>query len=116
MAEDKGNAEQGLPIADKPEDEGLFFAPEHLKGSGTIRHDGTYGPPEPDPTVVRGLGPDRTSGGRVVNPGEGRALLGEEAEATLTDEERATLKADAEPVTPAPADAPKPTRRSASNS
>lgn len=89
------DATQGIPVADSPEDEGLFFANESLKGSGTIRRDGTYGPPEPDPTVVRGLGPDRTSGGRLVPSGEGHAVYGEEAEKDLTDEERATLKADA---------------------
>jgi hypothetical protein len=100
-------AEDGVKIADSPEDEGLFFANESLKGSGTIRRDGTYGPPEPDPTVVRGLGPDRTSGGRLVPSGEGHALYGAEAEENLTDEERATLKADADKPTAAKRTAPK---------
>jgi hypothetical protein len=105
------DATDGVKIADSPEDEGLSFAPEHLKGSGTIRPDGTYGPPEPDPTVVRGLGPDRTSGGRLVPSGEGHALYGEEAEANLTADEKKTLAADAkglgfEPQADEPAPAP----------
>jgi hypothetical protein len=91
------DASDGVKIADSPEDEGLSFAPEHLKGSGTIRRDGTYGPPEPDPTVVRGLGPDRTSGGRLVPSGEGHALYGADAEEQYTDEEKETAKADADP-------------------
>lgn len=95
MAENTGKPEDGIGIAESPEDEGLFFANESLKGSGTIRRDGTYGPPEPDPTVKRGLGPDRTSGGRLVPSGEGHALYGEEAEKNLTDEERKRLDADA---------------------
>jgi hypothetical protein len=104
-------AEDGVKIADSPEDEGLYFANESLKGSGTIRRDGTYGPPTPDPTVLRGLGPDRTSGGRLVPSGEGHALYGEEAEANLTDDEKKTLAADAkglgfEPQAEEPAAAP----------
>jgi hypothetical protein len=43
--------------------EGQSFYNPALTGSGTI-HDGEYLPPEPDPTQLRGLGPDRTSGGR----------------------------------------------------
>jgi hypothetical protein len=40
-----------------------FYNPA-LVGSGTINEDSQYQEPLPDPTVVRGLGPDRTSGGR----------------------------------------------------
>lgn len=57
----------GIPLVTSPEEEGMNFEPNHLKGSGTIRRDGTYGPPEPDPTLRRGLGPDKTSGGRKVS-------------------------------------------------
>jgi hypothetical protein len=42
------------------------FYNEALTGSGTITEDGTYAEPQPDPTVVRGLGPQKTSGGRDV--------------------------------------------------
>lgn len=48
---------------------GMNFSPEHLKGSGTINEDGTYGDPLPDPTEVRGLGPTKTSGGRETRLG-----------------------------------------------
>jgi len=49
--------------------EGQSFYAEHLTGSGTINLDGTYGPPEPDPTVQRG-GPagEHTSPGGVERP------------------------------------------------
>ena len=52
-------------MADEKNLIGQKFDPEHLKGSGTILPDGTYGEPEPDPTEKRGLGPDRTAGGRL---------------------------------------------------
>ena len=42
------------------------FRNEALTGSGTILPDGTYGDPMPDPTEARGLGADKTSGGRTV--------------------------------------------------
>lgn len=45
---------------------GQSFSAEHLKGSGTILPDGTYGDPLPDPTEVRGLGGRKTSGGRQL--------------------------------------------------
>jgi hypothetical protein len=61
MAKDKIEDDAGL--------EGQSFLNPALTGSGTITPDGTYGPPEPDPTQVRGLGPDKTSGGRVVTGG-----------------------------------------------
>jgi hypothetical protein len=53
---------------DKTVDGQSFYA-EHLTGSGTILPDGTYGPPQPDPTVLRG-GPkgERTSPGGVKRP------------------------------------------------
>lgn len=46
--------------------EGQSFYNEALTGSGTINADGEYEDPQPDPTVVRGLGPEKTSGGRTV--------------------------------------------------
>jgi hypothetical protein len=46
--------------------EGQSFHNAALTGSGTITTDGTYAEPLPDPTQIRGLGPDRTSGGRRV--------------------------------------------------
>lgn len=51
---------------DKKEVDGQSFYNEALTGSGTILDDGTYGDPLPDPTVVRGLDEESTSGGRVV--------------------------------------------------
>lgn len=53
---------------DKQVDGQSFYA-EHLTGSGTINADGTYGPPQPDPTVLRG-GPagEHTSPGGVERP------------------------------------------------
>lgn len=49
--------------------DGQSFYNEALTGSGTILPDGTYGPPTPDPTVLRG-GPsgERTSPGGVKRP------------------------------------------------
>lgn len=47
--------------------EGQSFRNEALTGSGTILPDGTYGDPLPDPTEVRGLGPEKTSGGRDLS-------------------------------------------------
>jgi hypothetical protein len=46
--------------------EGQSFYNAATTGSGTITVDGEYAEPLPDPTQVRGLGPDRTSGGRRV--------------------------------------------------
>lgn len=48
---------------------GTSFYNEALTGAGTINRDGSYGEPQPDPTEVRGLGPDKTSGGRTVTGG-----------------------------------------------
>lgn len=45
---------------------GQSFDNQALTGSGTILADGTYGENLPDPTEVRGVGPRRTSGGRLV--------------------------------------------------
>lgn len=56
--------------------EGQSFSNPALTGSGTILPDGTYGPSLPDPTEVRGLGPDKTSGGRDV--GGARTSIPEE--------------------------------------
>jgi hypothetical protein len=48
---------------------GQSFYNQALTGSGTITVDGTYAEPLPDPTQIRGLGPDRTAGGRRVLSG-----------------------------------------------
>lgn len=56
---------------DKKEIDGQSFYNNALTGSGTILEDGTYGDPLPDPTVERGLGPNRTGGGRRVDVFEG---------------------------------------------
>lgn len=56
---------------DNKELDGQSFYNVALTGSGTITEDGEYAPPLPDPTAVRGLGPNRTSGGRRVDIGEG---------------------------------------------
>ena len=71
--------------------EGQSFRNEALTGSGTILDDGTYGEPQPDPTEVRGLGPDKTSGGRTVLGG---GLGDAESERTgpSTSEDPATAK------------------------
>jgi hypothetical protein len=67
-----------------PEDlvEGQSFYNPALTGSGTI-HDGEYFPPEPDPTQLRGLGPEQTSGGRRLlgglDPDAPRPTQGEES-------------------------------------
>lgn len=68
-----------------------FYNPA-LAGSGTILEDGTYGDPEPDPTEVRGLGPDTTAGGRVV---------GVPTDASATPANRGT--GDSEPASNPPA-------------
>lgn len=49
--------------------DGQSFYAEHLTGSGTIKADGTYGEPLPDPTVQRG-GPagEHKSPGGVERP------------------------------------------------
>lgn len=46
--------------------DGQSFYAGHLTGSGTLTEDGQYGPPIPDPTVLRG-GPkgERTTPGGV---------------------------------------------------
>lgn len=54
-------------MPDETKLEGQSFRNEALTGSGTILPDGTYGEPLPDPTEVRGLGPDKTSGGRLAS-------------------------------------------------
>lgn len=51
-------------MADEKNLIGQSFDNAALTGSGTILPDGTYGPNLPDPTEVRGLGPDKTTGGR----------------------------------------------------
>lgn len=59
-------ADEKTPDTKATEAEGQSFHNEALTGSGTINPDGTYGPPQPDPTLVRGLGARKTSGGREV--------------------------------------------------
>ncbi|HEU4753998.1 MAG TPA: hypothetical protein VFU47_12890 [Armatimonadota bacterium] len=55
--------------------DGQSFYAAHLTGSGTLQADGSYGPPTPDPTILRGgpKGAQRTSGG--VERGQGAAPL-----------------------------------------
>ena len=53
-------------MADSKNLEGQRFDPDHLKGSGSILPGGEVVPTLPDPTEVRGLGGNRTSGGRLV--------------------------------------------------
>ncbi len=65
--------------------EGQSFNNPALTGSGTILPDGTYGPSLPDPTEVRGLGADKTSGGRDVSGA--RTSIPEEL---IVDVERST--------------------------
>ena len=78
MAEDKGKTTDSTDSSadnatTNPEEtvEGQSFYNPALTGSGTITTDGTYAEPLPDPTQVRGLGPERTSGGRRVLGGLG---------------------------------------------
>ena len=55
--------------SEKTTADGQSFYSEALTGSGTILPDGTYGEPEPDPTVQRGGVTDgRTSPGGVKRP------------------------------------------------
>lgn len=61
------------------------FRNEALTGSGTILPDGTMGEPLPDPTEVRGLGPDKTSGGRDV-----ASVKVEIPDELIVDKERST--------------------------
>ena len=69
LTEDAQNAETEAPLDETGAPAGTSFYNEALTGSGTIQPDGTYGPPQPDPTEVRGLGPAKTSGGRHVTGG-----------------------------------------------
>lgn len=61
--------DQDKPPEATPENsvvDGQSFYAGHLTGSGTLTEDGQYGPPVPDPTVLRG-GPkgERTTPGGV---------------------------------------------------
>ncbi len=67
---------------------GQSFENAALTGSGTILEDGTYGPNEPDPTEVRGLGAHKTSGGREVRLGG----IGGNSETSPTSTEDATTR------------------------
>lgn len=58
-----------MPNDDTTTTEGIenqSFRNEALTGSGTITQDGEYAEPLPDPTEIRGQGPRRTSGGRLL--------------------------------------------------
>lgn len=88
--------------------EGQSFRNEALTGSGTILPDGTYGEPMPDPTEVRGLGPDKTAGGRLANT----TRLDPIPDELIVDKERSTADSGEqdEKVAPAPAPAPAPAK------
>jgi len=77
---------------------GQSFYNSALTGSGTITVDGTYAEPLPDPTQVRGLGPDRTAGGRRVlgglDPDARRVAEVTEAVAGVPADTRAGFRAD----------------------
>lgn len=68
MADDKTTNDVPDNATTDPEEtvEGQSFYNPALTGSGTINRDGEYVEPLPDPTQVRGLGPNRTAGGRRV--------------------------------------------------
>lgn len=68
---DKDINDTGTAPAEHTVENQSFYNPATV-GSGTITEDGVYGEPLPDPTIARGLGPGRTSGGRRT-PG---SLLG----------------------------------------
>lgn len=61
-----------------------------LVGAGTINEDGTYGPPEPDPTLKRGGVQD----GRTTSGGVKRQPPAEVADA---DEQKRTSRRASEP-------------------
>lgn len=81
---DKEN-ETGTAPSDHTVENQSFYNPATV-GSGTITEDGVYGEPLPDPTIARGLGPGRTSGGRRT---AGSLLGGQTGEDTYYDEESA---------------------------
>ncbi|HET9234923.1 MAG TPA: hypothetical protein VFP10_12350 [Candidatus Eisenbacteria bacterium] len=71
MAEDKNKTKDEaaeVPGTTDPEETvgGQSFYNAALTGSGTIRRNGTLAEPLPDPTQIRGLGGNRTSGGRLI--------------------------------------------------
>jgi hypothetical protein len=86
MAKDDltGN-ETGTAPAEHTVENQSFYNPATV-GSGTITEDGEYGEPLPDPTIARGLGPGRTSGGRRT---PGSLLGGQTGEDTYFDAESA---------------------------
>lgn len=90
MAKDDltGN-ETGTAPAEHTVENQSFYNPATV-GSGTITEDGTYGEPLPDPTIARGLGPGRTSGGRRTT---GSLLGGQTGEDTYFDAESAPATA-----------------------
>lgn len=79
--------------------EGQSFRNEALTGSGTILPGGTYGEPLPDPTEVRGLGPDKTNGGRTV----ASALVDTIPDALIVDKDNSTADSGEKPKTAAAA-------------
>jgi hypothetical protein len=79
--------------------EGQSFRNEALTGSGTILPDGTYGEPLPDPTEVRGLGADKTNGGRTVPS----ALVEAIPDALIVDRENSTAASETPATKPAAA-------------
>jgi len=95
---------------DKVAIEGQSFRNEALTGSGTILEDGTYGDPLPDPTEVRGLGPRRTSGGRLLPDAPSDELAG------VYDAPKRSVTPDTAYVEPGDADAKPAPKKSASAS
>ena len=86
-----------------------FYNPATV-GSGTITEDGTYGEPLPDPTIARGLGAGRTSGGRRT---AGSMLGGQSGEDTYFDEESAPASSGVDTSGSKPAKATKSTSATA---
>jgi hypothetical protein len=91
LAEEAKQSETEAQLDETGAPAGTSFYNEALTGSGTINQDGTYGPPQPDPTEVRGLGPDKTSGGRTVTGG-GLGDVETERTGPTTSEDPATRK------------------------
>lgn len=85
---------------DTKELNGESFYNVALTGSGTITEDGKYGPPMADPTVTRGLGPNRTSGGRRVDVGEANVANLETEESAAGSDDKGSQRAPAAKRTP----------------
>lgn len=82
---------------------GQSFYAGHLTGSGTITEDGQYGPPIPDPTVLRG-GPsgERTSPGGVDRSVDDRIPPSHPAPAQTRRTRRTKAEIDASTPNPTP--------------